>query len=90
MLEAGSKVVYDDFYACSQFDVSDRLTEIDVPALIIASDYDRMVPLKISQDMANQLSRSTFVALENCGHFQHIEQTSRVAKELANYLSTLG
>ena len=89
MLEAGSKVVHDDFYACSQFDVSDRLAEIDVPALVIASDYDRMVPLKISREMADQLSRSTFVTLENCGHFQHIEQTSRVAKELANYLSTL-
>ena len=89
MLEAGSKVVHDDFYACSQFDVSDRLAEIDIPALVIASDYDRMVPLKISREMADQLSRSTFVTLENCGHFQHIEQTSRVAKELANYLSTL-
>ena len=89
MLEAGSKVVYDDFYACSKFDVSDRLAEINIPALVIASDHDRMVPLKISREMAGQLSRSTFVTLENCGHFQHIEQTSRVAKELANYLSTL-
>ena len=89
MLEAGSKVVHDDFYACSQFDVSDRLAEIDIPALVIASDHDRMVPLKISREMADQLSRSTFVTLENCGHFQHIEQTSRVAKELATYLSTL-
>lgn len=89
MLEAGSKVVHDDFYACSQFDVSDRLAEIDIPTLVIASNYDRMVPIKVSHKMADQLSRSTFVTLENCGHFQHIEQTSRVAKELANYLSTL-
>jgi len=89
MLEAGSKVVHDDFYACSQFDVSDRLAEIDIPTLVIASNYDRMVPIKVSHEMADQLSRSTFVTLENCGHFQHIEQTSRVAKELANYLSTL-
>ena len=89
MLAAGSKVVHDDFYACSKFDVSDRLAEIDIPALVIASDYDRMVPLKISSEMADQLGRSTFVTLKNCGHFQHIEQTSRVAKELGNYLSTL-
>ena len=89
MLEAGSKVVHDDFYACSQFDVSDRLAEIDIPTLVIASNYDRMVPIKASHEMADQLSRSIFVPLENCGHFQHIEQTSRVAKELANYLSNL-
>jgi pimeloyl-ACP methyl ester carboxylesterase len=89
MLEAGSQVVHDDFYACSTFDVTDRLAEIDLPVLVIASDYDRMVPLKVSQDMADQLRQSTFVALENCGHFQHIEQTSRVAKELAAFLNKL-
>lgn len=89
MIEAGSKVVHDDFYACSQFDVSDRLDEVDVPSLVIASDYDRMVPLKISQDMASQLDSAVFVALENCGHFQHIEQTSKVAQELAYYLASL-
>jgi pimeloyl-ACP methyl ester carboxylesterase len=86
MLDAGSAVVYDDFLACSRFNLSQRLEEVDVPVLVVASDHDRMVPLDKSRKMAETFKHGTFVGLENCGHFQHIEQTSRVAEELSGFL----
>jgi len=89
ILEAGSKTVHGDFFACSRFDLSKRLGEIAVPVLVIASDCDRMVPLKASQEMADILQDSYFVSLENCGHFQHIEQTAKVAGELVTFLSKI-
>ena len=89
MLDAGSKTVHGDFLACSNFDLSARLEEIAVPVLVIASDGDRMVPLKVSREMAEKLPNSEFVSLENCGHFQHIEQTAKVAGELVTFLSKL-
>ena len=89
MLDAGSKTVHGDFLACSNFDLSARLEEIAVPVLVIASDCDRMVPLKVSREMAEKLPNSEFVSLENCGHFQHIEQTAKVAGELVTFLSKL-
>ena len=87
MLDAGSKTVHGDFLACSNFDLSERLEEIAVPVLVIASDGDRMVPLKVSREMAKSLPNADFVSLENCGHFQHIEQTAKVAGELVTFLS---
>jgi pimeloyl-ACP methyl ester carboxylesterase len=87
MLDAGSKTVHGDFLACSRFDLSERAGEIVVPVLVIASDCDRMVPLNVSWEMAEVLRDSYFVSLENCGHFQHIEQTGKVAAELVNFLS---
>ena len=89
MLDAGSKTVHGDFLACSNFDLSERLEEIAVPVLVIASDGDRMVPLKVSREMAENLPNAEFVSLENCGHFQHIEQTAKVARELVTFLSKL-
>ena len=89
MLNAGSKTVHGDFLACSNFDLSERLEEIAVPVLVIASDGDRMVPLKVSREMAEKLPNAEFVSLENCGHFQHIEQTAKVAGELVTFLSKL-
>ena len=89
MLDAGSKAVHGDFFACSRFNLSDRLGEIAVPVLVIASDCDRMVPLKLSREMAEILTDSYFVSLENCGHFQHIEQTAKVAGELVTFLSKI-
>ncbi len=86
ILDAGPKVVYNDFLACSRFNLSDRLSDVEIPVLVIASDNDRMVPMDKSQKMAGSFADGTFVGLENCGHFQQIEQTSRVADALASFL----
>lgn len=86
ILDAGSDTVYRDFLACSQFDLSDRLAELEVPALIIASDHDRMVPLETSRKLAESLPQGTFVGLKNCGHYQHIEQARRVSDALGSFL----
>jgi pimeloyl-ACP methyl ester carboxylesterase len=90
ILDAGSKTVHGDFLACSKFDLTKRLEEIADPVLIIASDCDRMVPLNASWEMAQKLPNAKFVLLEDCGHFQHIEQTSKVAKEFLNFLGDVG
>ena len=90
ILNAGSKTVHGDFLACSRFDLDERLGEISVPVLVIASDCDRMVPLHVSREMAEKLPNAQFITLEGCGHFQHIEQTSRVATELSNFLGSVG
>ena len=45
-----------------------------------------MVPLTNSRAMADALADSQLVILENCGHFQHIEKTNRVAEELTAFL----
>jgi pimeloyl-ACP methyl ester carboxylesterase len=89
ILGAGSRTVHGDFLACSRFDVDKRLEEILVPVLVIASDCDRMVPINVSREMAGKLPNAKFVVLEGCGHFQHIEQTSRVAAELSNFLGNI-
>lgn len=88
MLEAGSDVVYNDFLACSRFDLSDRLSTIGIPVLIIAADQDRMVPLDKSRKMAEALPKATFAELHNCGHFMHVEQPRKVAGVLASFLET--
>ena len=90
ILNAGSRTVHGDFLACSRFNLDERLGEISVPVLVIASDCDRMVPLHVSQKMAEKIPNAQFVTLEGCGHFQHIEQTNRVATELSNFLVTVG
>lgn len=89
MIDAGSDVVFDDFFACSQLDLSERLEHVHIPALVIASDFDRMVPLDVSRKMADKMGNAKFVPLEKCGHFQHIEQTGKVAEEIANFLAGL-
>lgn len=88
VLETGSKVVHGDYYACADFDLTEQLINVNVPALIIASDHDRMVNMEDSEATAKALNAS-FVGLEDCGHFQHIEQTAKCAEALSDFLKTL-
>ncbi len=88
LIDAGPEVVYNDFLACSRFDLSKRLNEVDVPVLVLSSNEDRMVPHHVSRKMADAVKHAKFVGLENCGHYLHLEQTSRVADELSTFLET--
>ena len=87
MIEAGSEVVYNDFLACSRFDLSEQIDDLELPVLIIVSTGDRMVPAEASAKMAARLKNHKHVVLEDCGHFQHMEQVGRVANELTDYLN---
>ena len=57
-----------------------------IKCVVIASDHDRMVKLEVSKSMSAEMPNSIFLPIENCGHFQHIEQTELVANEIANFL----
>jgi len=85
MLETGYEVVYGDYFACADFDLTEQLDQVQVPALVIASDNDRMVRLQDSEATAKKLG-ATFIGLEDCGHFQHIEQTAKCAEALSEFL----
>ena len=86
MLETGSAVVYGDYFACVDFDLNHKLDLVQVPTLLIASDNDRMVRMEDSEETATKLG-ATFVGLEECGHFQHIEQTAKCATALSEFLT---
>ena len=88
LLEAGRQVVYDDYFACSGFDVSDRLDNVDIPVLIIAAAADKMVPADKSAALAGTLKDAKYVALDDCGHYLQIEQTGRAAQALCGFLAS--
>ncbi|MCR9135254.1 MAG: alpha/beta hydrolase [Alphaproteobacteria bacterium] len=86
LLEAGSGVVYNDFLACSRFDLSDRLSEITIPVLVMAAEQDRMVPLEDSRTMASAFKFGTFAELQDCGHYMHVEKPREAAGVLVSFL----
>ena len=48
--------------------VTDRLAEIDVPALILAGELDQVVPLASSRLVAERIPGATLVTDPECGH----------------------
>lgn len=87
-------VFYSDFMACDQFDVSGRLGEISVPALILTGDKDALTPVKYGKFLADNIKDAQFEIIEDAGHMIMLEQpgavNSAVKKFIEKYCECFG
>jgi pimeloyl-ACP methyl ester carboxylesterase len=89
MVEVGSTTLVDDYTACRAFDVTERLGEIGVPALIIAGQDDALVPLKFAEELAQGLRQSISVVVPGAGHWVMREHPATVDLLVAGFLARL-
>lgn len=89
MVSSGQDVVFNDFYACDNFDISERLNEINVPSAIIVGDQDKLTPIKLSMELLEKLKDSRLIKVKNAGHMLMMEQPGQVNREIQNFLNLL-
>ena len=76
--------------AARGFDLSDRLYEITVPALVIHGEDDRVIAADAGRQLADGLPRGEFVEEPGAGHLVGIEQSASVNDRLRGWLETHG
>ncbi len=54
--------------ASLDFDVGDKLSKIDVPALILAGEYDEITPVSIQKDICAKIGNSKMIVLDDVKH----------------------
>ncbi len=86
MMEIRPPVLLGDFLSCNQFDVSNQLSKINIPALIICGADDKMMPLKYSELLNNQMINSQLRVVEHSGHMVVAEQPDMVAELLKQFI----
>jgi 3-oxoadipate enol-lactonase len=64
----------------------ERLSEIQVPTLVLTGEQDQLAPPKATQEWASKISRAAFAALPGCGHLAPIEQPERFNAALVEFL----
>jgi 2-succinyl-6-hydroxy-2,4-cyclohexadiene-1-carboxylate synthase len=68
----------------------DRLSEIDIPVLVIAGERDDKFRV-IGKRLADGISKSTFDVIPDAGHSVHLEQPAATAQALSGwYVDLLG
>jgi pimeloyl-ACP methyl ester carboxylesterase len=67
-------------------DVSDRLSELDLPALVLCGQHDAISPPTEMRGIAERLPQAKFVAIAGAGHMAPLEQPAVVNKELLDFL----
>lgn len=89
MMKMRPPVLLGDFLACHEFDVTDQLKNINIPALVLCGAEDKMMPLKHSQSLHEGIANSKLHALEQAGHMAMLEQPDQVAILLKQFMDEL-
>ena len=69
-----------------QYDVRDRLHEIDVPTLVIVGANDWLCPPNQSKLIAERIPNARLCLVEGCNHGVHIEANEQVLGEIRGFL----
>jgi proline-specific peptidase len=67
--------------------VMDRLSEIQVPSLVLAGRYDFLFPPEHQAILADRLPNARLEIIEHAGHNPHDEQTAEVQRLIRKFLA---
>jgi len=89
MAETRPSVLYGDFLACQEFDLTERVQAISAPAVIVCGGDDKMTPLRFSQFLADQIPDAYLEVIPGAGHMVMLERPQQVAATLAGFLGRI-
>lgn len=67
-------------------DITNHLSKIKLPALIIAGSEDKLTPPSVMKPMSDQIPSSIFVTVEGAGHMTPIENPQLVNRSIKDFL----
>ena len=76
--------------AMLRFDATDALSRVDVPALVVTGDRDRMIVPEAARRLASALPSATLVSLRPGGHLALLERHEALTRALTAFVSEHG
>ncbi|WP_255167500.1 alpha/beta fold hydrolase [Natrononativus amylolyticus] len=86
MRECDRAVTSRDFHTCHEFDVRDRLGEIDVPVLAVCGEYDQLTPPRFHEYLATEIDDAALYEIEDAAHLAMLEQPEAFNHAVAAFL----
>lgn len=71
--------------AVASFDARDKLSKIQCPTLVIAGTEDLSTPISIMQDLANNISNASFIAVKGAAHLGNVEKPEEFKKAILEF-----
>lgn len=87
--EVGPDTLVADYTACRGFDITERLGEVRVPALVIAGERDGLTPPSLAERLVQGLRQAILVVVPETGHWVMKEHAAAVDLLIAGFLARL-
>jgi pimeloyl-ACP methyl ester carboxylesterase len=81
--------VLGNFKACDSFDVTEKLSLIEVPVLVLTGNDDNVTPLKYGTFLEKNIKNAKLVNIEDAGHLSPIEKPNEVNRSIHDFLSQI-
>lgn len=89
MVATGQAVTRRDFLTCHRFDVRGRLSDVDVPTLLLYGDQDRLTPPWFHEYLAEEIPDARAVEIEGAAHRPMLERPAAFNEALLEFLEAI-
>ncbi|HZK43867.1 MAG TPA: alpha/beta hydrolase [Syntrophomonadaceae bacterium] len=88
-MQNSSAVLLAGLNACNDFNLTDELAAINLPALLIVGTDDVLTPVKYAEFLKNHLPDAILEILEAAGHFAMLEKPVAVNEAMVNFINKI-
>ncbi len=89
-LRCKPEIAFGDFRACDRFDVTERLSAIDVPVLVVTAEDDKLTPPKYGEALEKGIKNATRAHIMAAGHIVPMEKSDEINKTILRFLDQTG
>ena len=90
LLSNGGETMYEDVFACTQFDSTAWVGKISVPALVISGNHDTITHPEAGRELAATLQQGSFMSFAKAGHMVMQEAADGFNAAVRQFLTTTG
>jgi len=80
------EVTYGDFTACDRFNVTEKLSSITTPVLILTAEDDKLTPPKYGLYMKERIKNAYITDIKEAGHLSPLEQPEAFNRAVIDFL----
>jgi pimeloyl-ACP methyl ester carboxylesterase len=84
-----AETVLNDVRAARAMDLTEQVTRLDVPTLILCGSRDRLTPPALARRLSELIPRSSLRIIEEAGHMLLLEVPQRVNQEILTFVGSI-
>ena len=90
LLSLKAEATHGDFMACNRFDVTNRLSSITVPVLVVTAEEDKLTPPRCGDVLEKGIKNATRAHIRDAGHIVPLEKSDEVNQTILKFLDQAG